>query len=334
MLVVGAGAAGLEAARALGQRGYTVLLAEATATLGGRALREATQLPGHGLWRRVVDWRTNQIKKSQHVTVTLNERVTPEMVQVLGVRDVLVATGSHWRRDGVGRSLARPLALPPSLPVFTPDDVVWQSDALRNFLTATAAAGKSTPRHVLVFDDDHYYLGGAIAELLAQYHLNGAHASSSGVSPLRVTLATPMHSVSAWTEFTLEQARIHRRLDDAGVGMLTNTVLCGVESGGASVGLATLRHALTDKDVTTSFGLSPVDAVVLVTERIPNDALFRSLAPLLQPGGLRSLRRIGDCEAPGIIANAVFSGHKAAREFGIDREALDAAGATGFLRER
>ena len=45
VLVVGAGPAGLEATRALGQRGYQVLLAEAGHTLGGRVSRES-ELPG------------------------------------------------------------------------------------------------------------------------------------------------------------------------------------------------------------------------------------------------------------------------------------------------
>jgi dimethylamine/trimethylamine dehydrogenase len=31
-----------------------------------------------------------------------------------------------------------------------------------------------------------------------------------------------------------------------------------------------------------------------------------------------SVRRIGDCKAPGLIAHAVFDGHRAARELGED----------------
>ena len=40
-----------------------------------------------------------------------------------------------------------------------------------------------------------------------------------------------------------------------------------------------------------------------------------NLKPALEEGKLRSLRVIGDAEAPNIIAQAVFSGHLAAREF-------------------
>ena len=62
ILVVGAGPAGLEAARALGQRGYDVTLAEATTALGGRVAGEC-QLPGLSEWRRVSEYRIQQIKR-------------------------------------------------------------------------------------------------------------------------------------------------------------------------------------------------------------------------------------------------------------------------------
>ncbi|MFN2146581.1 MAG: NAD(P)-binding protein, partial [Anaerolineales bacterium] len=62
VLVVGAGPAGLECARALGQRGYEVTVTEAGREPGGRVIREAA-LPGLSEWRRVVDWRLTQIDK-------------------------------------------------------------------------------------------------------------------------------------------------------------------------------------------------------------------------------------------------------------------------------
>ena len=55
----------------------------------------------------------------------------------------------------------------------------------------------------------------------------------------------------------------------------------------------------------------------MVTARLPIDGLYRAVSKR-QAEGLkgapRSLRRIGDCEAPAIIAAAVFSGHRYARE--------------------
>ena len=56
-------------------------------------------------------------------------------------------------------------------------------------------------------------------------------------------------------------------------------------------------------------------AVLLVTDRVSNDTLYHELAPALKAGKLQNLQRIGDAEAPNIIAQAVFSGHLAARNF-------------------
>jgi len=50
--------------------------------------------------------------------------------------------------------------------------------------------------------------------------------------------------------------------------------------------------------------------------------LYQALRPALTAGRLRSLRLIGDAEAPNIIAQAVFAGHLAAREFEEEEEGV------------
>ena len=47
-------------------------------------------------------------------------------------------------------------------------------------------------------------------------------------------------------------------------------------------------------------------------------------------GGTLTLRRIGDCLGPGIIATAVYEGHRYARELGAEVDAGDVP----FRRER
>ena len=59
----------------------------------------------------------------------------------------------------------------------------------------------------------------------------------------------------------------------------------------------------------------PRDGVLLVTDRVSNDSMYYELKPALAEGKIHSLRVTGDAEAPNIIAQAVFSGHLAAREF-------------------
>lgn len=277
ILIVGAGPAGLEAARALGQRGYHVILTDAKREAGGRVALEAS-LPNLSEWRRVADWRLTQIEKIPNVYFYPSSPMTAKDVLEAGAPHVMIATGATWRRDGVGRELPRPLSLDGN--IFTPDDLL---------------AGKLPTGKVLIYDDDHYYMGGVLAELLAE---NGCEA----------TLVTPAPTISAWTEYTLERDKIYKRLLALNVNLLPYHALAAFADRSAR-----LRHVISGVE-----SAIPCDAVVLVTDRIPNDALYRELLPALAEGKLKSLRLIGDAEAPNIIAQAVFSGHLAAREFDED----------------
>jgi dimethylamine/trimethylamine dehydrogenase len=278
VMIVGAGPAGLEAARALGQRGVRVTLTEARREPGGRVVREAA-LPNLVEWRRVIDWRITQINKDKNITFYPSSAMSAVDILDSGVRNVLVATGAAWRRDGMGRFRTRPLKVDGGH-ILTPDDLM---------------DGKLPSGKVLIYDDDHYYMGGVLAELLAQ---NGCE----------VTLMTPAPTISYWTQFTLEQERILKRLLDLKVTLLTHHTLASCSAGTASAA----------NTITSAESALACDSVVLVTDRLPDDALYHELKPALADGRLDSLRVIGDAEAPNIIAQAVFSGHLAAREFGED----------------
>jgi dimethylamine/trimethylamine dehydrogenase len=110
---------------------------------------------------------------------------------------------------------------------------------------------------------------------------------------------------SYWTQFTLEQERIERRLSRLGVVLQIRTALGAIRPG--AVTLASTISGDTRE--------AACDAVVLVTDRLPRGDLAAALAPAQAAGRLQTLRVIGDAEAPSIIAQAIFAGHLAAREF-------------------
>lgn len=61
----------------------------------------------------------------------------------------------------------------------------------------------------------------------------------------------------------------------------------------------------------------------VVTARRPNDTLYYALQARLEAGdapAIKSLTKISDCDAPALIAAAVFAGHRYARELDIAAE--------------
>jgi dimethylamine/trimethylamine dehydrogenase len=269
ILIVGGGPAGLEAATSLGKRGYEVTLTESARQLGGRVTLESA-LPGLSAWARVRDWRLNQIDKLSNVDYYLESVVDEDQVLEFDPDKVLVATGSKWRRDGVGRWHETPVLGWESDSIITPDDVM---------------GGLVPSGPVVVYDDEHYYMGGVIAEALRRMDLD-------------VTLVTPANEVSTWTRHTEEQHRIQARILNLGIAIETGTSVVAVEDEAA-----TLESIYTGDRRRVQAG-----SVVMVTSRSPVDHLYHALA------GRFDAQRIGDCLAPGTIATAVYSGHRAARE--------------------
>ena len=278
VLIVGAGPAGLEAAQALGKRGYEVILAEAGTELGGRVSREC-RLPGLSEWVRVKDYREGQLHKLANVEVYFDSELSVEHILEFGFQHVAIATGSEWARDGRGRSNHFPIKGVDQEQVYTPDDIM---------------AGVAIEGSVLIFDDDHYYMGGIVAEKLrAEGH--------------EVIFVTPAADVSNWTHFTLEQARIQTRLLEIGVIIMPHKNLSQIKPGEVE-----LACTYTDSAQTLT-----VDKVVLVTMRYPRSRLYDDLLDnqtALDNAGIKTVQQIGDQLSPGTIAAAVWSGHRYARE--------------------
>jgi dimethylamine/trimethylamine dehydrogenase len=277
VLIVGAGPAGLEAARALGLRGYEVVLTEAAREIGGRVRKEA-RLPGLAAWIRVLDYREQALSVMKNVEIFRQSPMSAQEIAEFGFEHIAVAAGAVWRRDGVARWHTHPIPIDPAAEILTPDDLM--------------AGTRPRGRNVVLFDDDHYYLGGVLAELLA-------------ADGFDVHVVTPAAQVSAWTVNTMEVVKIQRRLLEAGVTLHTSQAVTAVQADGVAI----------ENAYTGQAGTLAADSVVLVTSRLPRDELYHELLALAGSGPVKTVRGIGDAWAPGTIAAAVWSGRRYAEEF-------------------
>ena len=280
-LIVGSGPAGLECTVQLARRGYQVILVEAEDKLGGRVLFESS-LKGLSTWKRVVDNRVHEILQKSNIEVYKKSRLTPEHIDELGIKNIFLATGSSWRKDGVGRSRRTPIQGLERIKAYSPEEVV------QNY--------KDIDGPVVVYDDEQGYLAGVIA----------AHLKAKKIE---VIFITPASVVSPWTDSTLEQKRVQGALINSGVKIICNQSINKIDN----------KTAFLECAYTGSITQVPCESIVMVTERISNTVLYDCLIQNNLDGKTQyNLKIIGDAEAPGLIADAVYLGHLAAQNFEAD----------------
>lgn len=301
VLVVGAGPAGLECARVLGERGYEVHLREAEAEVGGH-WKWVSKLPRLGEWNRVISYRQLQLNKMKNVEVHLGVgKMTADDVLGYGADRVVIATGSHWRPDGLGAETHLPIpGADASLPyIFTPEQLV---------------AGKPTVGdRVLIVDGEGHFLGITFAEMMADLGK-------------KVTMVTNMSEIADYGVFTLEVQNNKRMLNEKGVATYRNHWVDRIEPGKVSLGYMYRYSADLTGPSTGSVPrrLNPgsvdieVDAVILITSRSSDEQLYRELKARKAEwakNDIQAVYRIGDCKAPMQVLQALFEGHRLAREF-------------------
>jgi dimethylamine/trimethylamine dehydrogenase len=297
VLVVGAGPAGMECAVTLGRRGFeAVHLVEASDEIGGR-MRWVRRLPTLGDWGRIVDHRRVMLSKLRNVEVVTKRRLSAEDVRDYGAQLVIVATGSHWSGEGIQSATHEPIeGVAASLPhVLVPEQV----------MEGKLPAGS----RVVVYDAEGYFVGPGIAELLAN-------------EGFAVDLVTSLEVVSPISDLTLEGPMLRQHLHEAGVTMHRGVTILAVEPGRAS-----------GEDQFEEPWSIETDGIVLVTQQVSDDALYRELVgdrAALEAAGIEAVYRIGDCVAPRMISEAIFDGHRMAREI----DGPDPTVALAFDRER
>ncbi len=115
--------------------------------------------------------------------------------------------------------------------------------------------GKRPPgSRVLVLDCEGYFMGAGMAELMR------AHGHD-------VDLLTSCEKVAPMCDETLEGPILRRHLHDLGIGMRAETWVTRIEPGGVAC----------ETELGDTFELE-ADAVVLVTQRVSDEALYLELA--------------------------------------------------------
>ncbi len=293
ILVVGGGPAGMECAMVLGKSGYeAVHLVEAGDALGGK-MRWTRQLPTLGDWGRVIDHRVIGLGKLDNVEVILGRSLTVEDVLEYGADTVIVATGSAWNGDGIQSH--RPEPISNAHLALTPEQIM---------------AGARPPMgRVVVYDCDGYYVAAGIAELLA----------GEGYD---VHLVTSLPRVSPLSDESLEGDFLRQHLHDCGIEMTTSVTVTGIDSVGV-IGETEYGDDWRDDAV----------GVVLVTLQVSDNALYRELISdqdRLRAAGINGVYAIGDAVVPRMPSEAIFDGHRLARELESD----DPMAPKPWLRER
>ena len=298
ILVIGAGPAGLECAMVLGKRGYeTVQLVDAQDRVGGH-INWVSKLPGFGAWQRVTDWRKAQIEMHTRVGIELNTRLSYEDILNYGGEHVIFATGSKWDTTGM------------SGPIH--DYIAGADAALPHVVTPEqyCVAGKPVGKRVVVIDNDAYYMGSAMAILLAEKGHD-------------VTYITYNESVGPYLRYTLEEQRTFEKLGNLGVKCKRMLLAVSAENGNV-----TCMDKWTGE--TSEF---PYDSVMLVTHRRSECSIYDRLQANpeeMRQAGIKSIHLIGDAHTPGMIAQSTFSGARLAREFDSENPDIHLP----FIRER
>lgn len=247
ILVVGAGPAGLEAARAAAERGHTVEIVEASGKIGGQ-FRLAGMQPRRAQILDLLDWYERQFVKLG-VTLRLNTFLDEADVASHLADTVIVATGSL--PDPSGRQRWMPDA--ETLPgidlgnVWSPEEVIRREARLGDT--------------VILYDEGGNWRGGGTAWWLAE----------QGKS---VILVTPDAMVGKELTRTAADGALRRALAARDAQMLTEHCITRWHGNGA-----TLRNMLTGSEIQVA-GSALVMATTNVAfdpfpERIDNKTLIR-----------------------------------------------------------
>lgn len=283
IVVIGAGPAGLEAARVSAARGHDVVLLEMGDTPGGQIL-----LAQRATWREglsgITRWLIGQVEKSS-VDIRYGTEATPKLVSDLNPDMVVVATGGK------------------PAPAFTPgaDLAVTSWDILSGRVEACD--------NILLFDDHGGHQGPACAEFLVK---RGA----------RLEIATPERHLGIEIGPTNHPVHL-RELSKAGVVISPDTRLVeAYREANRLIAVLRHVYTLEEEErvvdqIVVEHGTIPVDDLYFALRPLSRNGGEVDMAalangtlvmPTNNPDGSFDLVRIGDAIASRNIHAAIYDG--------------------------
>ncbi|MFY9238799.1 MAG: FAD-dependent oxidoreductase, partial [Roseovarius sp.] len=226
-----------------------------------------------------------------------------------GADKVVLAVGARWDPNGVTGSAGGPIpGADATLPQFaTPDQVM---------------AGKAIGQRVLVLDGEGFVHGIGMAEMLADQGKD-------------VTILSESHLVASYLENTRETANLQRMMNEKNIHERPMHWVEGFKIDGDKV-LADIFYIYRDgyqrllkpveggglpRRVGTELDTQAFDSVILCTSRRSNSELYEELLKRKdewEENEVEAIYRAGDCYAPRLLPDAMFDGHRIAREFESD----------------
>ena len=240
LLVVGAGPAGLEAARVAAERGHRVALMERKDAVGGQLRLTAEQPQRHAVGA-LLRWYSDELTRLQ-VEVRLTQDLDVEGVREFAADAVILATGSRPARDGYQRSMPDVERLPgvDQESVLSIDDVL---------------SGVSVPGpRVLLLDESDDWKGAGTALYMAE-------------RDLRVSFITKGAVVAKGLVPAKAHKALRKRFRTLGIEEILSSALVSW-----SEGTATIKHLLSGETRTTEF-----DSLVLATTNVAETGLQAAL---------------------------------------------------------
>jgi len=267
VLVIGAGPAGLEAARISALRGHEVVVYEKEGKAGGQ-LNIGRLVPGRSDISSIVTWLESQLK-SLNVRIEYNKEV-PDSEEVLGFLldeeekpdAIIVATGSTPIKSGIQ--------------MITFQEVPgWENAQVRSVDEVMTRQFKISGKRFLVADSTPYLYGPGACQMLAR---NGA---------AEITFVTPQTEISPEMNDYNSLIYTVRSLKQNHVRTFVYSWVKRIETGEGK--------KVTVYDIPTGEEKSlEVDEIVLYTGRKQNN----SLTALLKKSG-REIHEVGDCRVSG-----------------------------------